>query len=92
MPAADHPAMPSPARAADQSIALAIRLGVPRDRAARMIAGLCAVTRVRLADQGCTDMAWIWAVERRALQRAGRRSPQTSLPTSGQGEREGTGA
>ena len=69
----DQPAMPSPARAADRSIALAVRLGIPRSEAPRLIARICTDTAIRLSDQGISDLGWLWQVQDRALSRSGDR-------------------
>lgn len=87
---ADQPMMPSPARAADRSIALAVRLGVPRRQAPALIAGICATVAVNLRDQGATDLDWIWSVQRRAIARANGVLPQMPDPMSGTGESEET--
>lgn len=65
----NDPVMPSPARAADRSIVLAVRLGVSKRDAPGLIVQVCAGTAIRLSAHGCTDLTWIRQVQARALAR-----------------------
>lgn len=62
--------MPDPARAADRSISLVVRLGVPAAEAPGLIARITDDVTVRLVNAGHTDVSWLLQLAARARQRA----------------------
>lgn len=82
-----QPAMPSPARAADKSIAVAVRMGVPASEAPRVVAELTGVVMRRIYRQGDTDLTWLYDLQQAAIARIPARQPGKTQPRELEHER-----